>query len=138
REQWRTANASRTPAAAETEHFLLYGTVDPSTLEQAGQWAESALKDLTRIFARAPRDSLWRGKLTVHLFDDRHQYSEHAMMIESRELPEEVNGHHFRMIETEYVALYAPRGESGKSLRALVVEQVAGAYAAALGETPRW
>jgi mono/diheme cytochrome c family protein len=138
REQWGTANASRTPASAETEHFLLYGTVDPPALEQAGQWAESTLKDLNRIFARSPHDSAWRGKLTVHVFADRHQYSEHAMMIENRELPEEVNGHHFQMIETEYVALYAPRGESGKSLRALVVEQVAGAYAAALGDTPRW
>jgi hypothetical protein len=90
------------------------------------------------MFGRSPKDAVWKGKLTVHLFAERHQYTEMAMVVENRELPRELNGHYFGMIETSYVAIPRPAEDSPATLKGQVVEQVAAAYLAALGETPRW
>jgi hypothetical protein len=122
----------------ETEHFIVMGTLPQNELEQASQWAENAVKDLGRMFGKSPKDSIWKGKLTVHLFADRHEYTEHAMVVENREVPREVHGHQFTMIETSYVAVPKPAEDSPASLKGMVVEQVAAAYLAAHGETPVW
>src|SRR5262245_33770478 len=137
KEHWAASNPAKTPQTTETEHFILVGTLSPNELEQAGQWAEAAVRDLNRIFGRT-KDSVWRGKLTVHLFADRHEYTEHAMVVENRDLPRDVFGHYYTMIETSYAALSKPSDDSPASFKGLVVEQVAGSYLAAQGDTPVW
>jgi hypothetical protein len=114
------------------------GTLPQNELDQAGQWAENAIKDLGRMFVKSPKDSIWKGKLTIHLFADRHEYTEHAMVVENREVPREVHGHQYTMIETSYAAVPKPTVDSPASLKGIVVEQVAAAYLAAQGETPAW
>jgi mono/diheme cytochrome c family protein len=138
KEHWLSSNPSKTPESAETEHFILMGSVPVPELEQAGQWAETALRDLNRMFSRSPKDVIWRGKLTIHIFAERHQYTELAMVIETRDVPREVQGHYFSTIETSYVAVPKPTNDSPATLKGLLVEQIAAAYLTALGDTPRW
>jgi hypothetical protein len=135
KEHWAAANPSKTPETTETEHFIVTGTVPAKDLEQAGQWAEAAVRDVTRIFGRT---GIWRGKLTIHLFADRHEYTEHAMVMETREVPRDVFGHYYTMIETSYAAVAKPADDSSYSLKGLVVEQVAAAFLAAQGDSPAW
>jgi hypothetical protein len=138
KEHWAAANPAKAPATTETEHFIVVGTLPAAELEQVGEWAEGAARDLGRIFGRSAKESVWRGKLTVHVFSDRHEYTEHAMVVETRDVPREVMGHYYNLIETSYAALAKPGEDSGASLKGLVVEQVTGAYLAAQGETPAW
>ncbi len=138
KEHWAASNPNKTPEFAETDHFIVSGTVSANELEQAGQWAETAVKDLGRMLGRSPKDTIWKGKLTIHIFAERHQYTELAMVVESREVPREIQGHYFNMIETSYVAMPKPAEDSPATLKGLVIEQVAAAYLNALGETPRW
>jgi mono/diheme cytochrome c family protein len=138
KEHWQVANPSKSPDLIETDHFIVMGTLTPEELEQGGRWAEAALRDLSRIFGPPAHDAVWKGKLTIHLFAERHEYTEHAMMVENRELPAQVHGHNFRMIETSYAALPKPPDGGPLTLKSQLVEQLAGAYLAALGDTPRW
>ena len=138
KEHWAAGNPSKTPQMTETDHFIVMGTLPQNELDQAGQWAEIAVKDLGRMFGKSPKDAIWKGKLTIHLFADRHEYTEHAMVVESREVPREIRAHQFKMIETSYAAVSKPAEDSPASLKGLVVEQVAAAYLAAQGETPAW
>lgn len=138
KEHWAAGNPSKTPAMAETDHFIVMGTLPQNELDQAGQWAENAVKDLGRMFGKSPKDAIWKGKLTIHLFADRHEYTEHAMVVENRDVPRDILGHQFKMIETSYAAVPKPVDDSRASLKGLVVEQVAAAYLSALGETPSW
>jgi hypothetical protein len=138
KEHWAASNPSKTPEMAETDHFIVMGTLPQNEIEQAGQWAENAVKDLGRMFGKSPKEAVWKGKLTIHLFADRHEYTEHAMVIESREVPRDILGHQFKMIETSYAAVPKPAEEAPASLKGLVVEQVAASYLAAQGETPAW
>jgi hypothetical protein len=138
KEHWAAGNPSKTPDMTETDHFIVMGTLPENQLDQAGQWAENAVKDLGRMFGKSPKDAIWKGKLTIHLFADRHEYTEHAMVIENREVPRDILGHQFKMIETSYAAVPKPAEDSPASLKGLVVEQVAAAYLAAQGDTPAW
>jgi mono/diheme cytochrome c family protein len=137
KEHWAAANPSKTPETIETEHFIIVGTLPANELEQAGQWAEAAVKDLNRIFGRS-KDGVWRGKLTIHLFAERHEYTEHAAVVESRDVPRDVFGHYYTLVETSYAALPKPSDDSPASFKGLVIEQVAGAYLVAQGDTPGW
>ncbi len=138
KEHWSAGNPSKAPELIETDHFIVMGTLPQNELDQAGQWAETAAKDLGRMFSRSPKDAIWKGKLTLHLFADRHEYTEHALVVENREVPREIQGHHFTMIETSYAAVPKPAENSAASLKGLIVEQVAAAFLAAQGETPNW
>jgi mono/diheme cytochrome c family protein len=137
KEHWAAGNPAKSPETTETEHFIVVGTLPVNELEQAGQWAEAAVRDLARIFGR-PKDEAWRGKLTIHLFADRHEYTEHAMVVETRSVPRDVFGHYYSMIETIYAALPKPSDDSPASFKGMVVEQAAGAYLAAHGDSPAW
>ncbi len=138
KEHWQISNPTKSPEFTETDNFIVAGTVEKGDLDNAGEWAEAAVRDLARMFGRSPKDVVWKGKLTIHLFAERHQYTELAMVVENRELPRELNGHYFGMIETSYVAIPRPAEDSAATLKGQVVEQVAAAYLAALGDTPRW
>jgi hypothetical protein len=138
REHWQVSNPSQYPAMAETEHFIVAGSLPSSELAQAGVWAESAVKDLVRLFGRSSLEGIWRGKHTLHLFADRREYTEHALMIEGRELPPELLSHHYELIETSYAAIAKPPQGSPATLKGMVIEQVVASFLAAWGETPAW
>jgi hypothetical protein len=136
KDHWAAGNPAKGPEMTETDHFIIIGTLPKQELEQAGQWAEVATKDLNRIFGRT--SEVWRGKLTIHLFADRHEYTEHAMVVESRDVPRDVFGHHYSMIETSYAAIPKPSPDSPATLKGSLVEQIVGSYLAAQGDTPVW
>lgn len=138
KEQWKVANPTRQLALAETDHFIVCGSVGDQTVNEAGEWCEAALRELNRIFGRSPRDVIWRGKLTVHIFGDRYQYGEHAQMIEQRQLQPEMCGHYNDLIETQYIAVPAPASNTSESLKGMVCEQMTAGYLATLGTVPQW
>jgi hypothetical protein len=138
KEQWKLANPTKPLAMAETEQFIVCGSLSAETIEHAGEWCETALRELKRMFGRAPNETIWRGKLTVHLFAQRYEYGEHAQMIEQRELPAEVIGHYRAGIETPYLAVPAPDADGSNTLKGLVIEQLAAAYLTTLGNLPTW
>jgi len=137
KEHWTLANPAKSPDTIETDHFVIVGTLPQKEMEQAGQWAESVLKDLGRMFARSPHEA-WRGKLTIHLFAERHQYTEHAMEVEKREVPSGVHGHFFSMIETSYVAVPRPPEGALETLKGQLIEQVTVAFLREPERTPDW
>jgi hypothetical protein len=136
-EHWTLANGSKSPETVETDHCIVMGTLPAKDLEQAGQWAESTLKDVARMFGYSPSD-VGRGKLTIHLFADRYEYTEHAMVVEKREVPSHVRGHSFSMIETAYVAVPRPPEGAAETLKSQLTEQVVVAFLHALSQTPDW
>lgn len=136
-ENWRLGMPNSQPARFESTNFLVLGNVGEATLADIGARAEAMAPKVAAVF-KAPADQpLIKGRMTLFVFGERYDYSEFGQMVERRQIPKEWRGHWLFNTVDSYGALVPPRnGEY--SLELLVAQQLAGAYAASLGKTPRW
>ncbi len=136
-QNWRLGMPNIAMEKAETTNFLLVGNVGENTLADIGQKAEAMAPEVAKIF-KAPADApLVKGRVTLFVFAQRYDYSEFGQMAEKRELPPEWRGHaRFDTLDA-YGAVVVPRGDE-YSLEGLIAQQVAGVYAASLGDSPAW
>ncbi|MFO0904848.1 MAG: c-type cytochrome domain-containing protein [Pirellulales bacterium] len=136
-ENWRLGMPSTPPNRFESANFLVLGNVGEATLADIGARAEAMAPKVAAVF-KAPADQpLIKGRMTLFVFGDRYDYSEFGQMVERRQIPKEWRGHWQFNIVDSYGAIVPARNDE-YSLELLVAQQLAGAYIASLGKTPRW
>ncbi len=127
RRYWQMTVPGQEPVVAESAHFRAYGNVPPGTLRQVLKQAEGALRALQAWFRRKSAE-LWRGKLTVFVYNSRYYYLEHTRMVERREMPGLVYGHFRPAVELPYAALYVPSETEQVDAVVAVAQAIADAY----------
>ncbi len=134
---WKLALPGVESHSVSTENFLLVGNLDEAALTELGKTAEKMAPQVANIF-HAPEDQpLVKGRLTLFAFPQRYDYSEFGQMVEKRKLPPQWHGHWNYDAIDAYGCLVPSR--SGKySSEALIVQQLAGVYAASQGTVPHW
>lgn len=136
-DNWRLGMPGNQPAKFESTNFLVLGNVGEATLADIGERAEAMAPKVAAIF-KAPSDQpLIKGRMTLFVFSERYDYSEFGQMVEQRQIPKEWRGHWTFNTVDAYGAL-VPARNNDYSLELLVAQQLAGAYVASLGKTPRW
>jgi len=80
---------------------------------------------------------LVKGRQTIYAFRQRFNYSEFGQMVEKRQLPPSWRGHWGYNTIDAYGCLLLPKADE-YTLDALAAQQIAGAYVASLGTSPRW
>ena len=136
-ENWRLGMPSTPPNRFESANFLVLGNVGEATLADIGARAEAMAPKVAEIFKTPADKPLIKGRMTLFVFGDRYDYSEFGQMVERRQIPKEWRGHWQFNIVDSYGALVPARNDE-YSLELLVAQQLAGAYVASLGKTPRW
>ncbi|MEY4176634.1 MAG: hypothetical protein RLY70_208 [Planctomycetota bacterium] len=136
-ENWRLGMPNAAPARFESANFLVLGNVGEATLQDIGARAEAMAPKVAAVFKAPPEEPLIKGRMTLFVFSERYDYSEFGQMVERRQIPKEWRGHwQFNTVDS-YGAIVPPRNDD-YSLELLVAQQLAGAYVASLGKTPRW
>lgn len=132
---WKLILPDATPAREETANFLLYGSVRPELLAEVARVAEEQAVKLRKLFKTPADKPLVHGRLTLYVFDKRYDYGEVGTMLERRELPSTWRGHwHFTPADAYGCLLLV----GNKVPPGLVAQQLAGAYLASRGKSPRW
>ncbi len=132
---WRLIMPDVSANTTETEHVLVYGSVGDELLAEVTQVADEQVAELAQQFGVPAEQPLIKGRLTLYVFDKRYDYGEVGIMLEEREIPADWRGHwRFTGVDAYGCILLGddtvPRG--------LIAQQIAGAYAAGLGQVPRW
>jgi hypothetical protein len=136
-DNWRLGMPGNQPARFESTNFLVLGNVGEATLADIGERAEAMAPKVAAVF-KAPSDQpLIKGRMTLFVFGERYDYSEFGQMVEQRQIPKEWRGHWTFNTVDAYGAL-VPARNNDYSLELLIAQQLAGAYVASLGKTPRW
>jgi hypothetical protein len=138
-EQWKDLLPDKSPAFLETDHFLLYGTVDGKEVDACGKLAEKAIPIIKKTL-RLEKDPAWRGKLVIYLFRERTEFATFERNVSKRNPDRDDRGGYYHFPEWSLVTV-GP-GATAKSLPDdLEVVQYVGAaaltkeYGAAL---PEW
>jgi mono/diheme cytochrome c family protein len=134
---WQLGNPDTAPEQAETENFLLYGNVGQDRLTEIGQLAEQIAPKVGRIFKAPANAPLFKGRMTLFVFQKRYDYSEFGQMVERREVPDIAIGHFKFNVVDAYGCVLAPDSAEA-SLASPIGQQVAGAYIKSLGKVPDW
>jgi len=135
---WHLMLPDTKPSMAETENFLIYGTLGPNTLAQTGELAEKQLSKLRRFLRPPAGQPFIKGKMTIYVFDKRYDYSEIGAMIERREIPPQWKGHWRYTYTDAYGCALVPGASDDYSLPVLLAQQIAGIHVSSQGRIPRW
>ncbi len=137
-DNWRLGMPSTPPEWAESDNFLVLGSVGQNTLAEIAKQAEWLAPKVAEIF-KAPADQpLVKGRITLYVFAEKYDYGEFGKMVERRPLPPAWRGHFRYSIVDAYGAVLAPKS-GDYSLDALLAQQIAAVYVASQGQgVPHW
>jgi hypothetical protein len=122
----------------QTDHFLVYSTLDKSDTEYAATVAEAVIEELTATFGLSKNQPLWPGRFGLNIFAERVDYESFARNIDDYD-PEPTEFGHYRLRpEHQYLAMTA--SYSGYQIDGLVAQQVTAAFLGQLGagRLPPW
>lgn len=138
-QNWQLAMPNVTPARLEYEQFMLLGNVSPTVLEEVGKLALAQQAKVAAQLKLSAGQPMYKGRLTLFVFNRRFDYSEFGQMVEKRSLPETWRGHWRYTVIDGYAALVLPKDDPD-SLATLLAEVFAGAYLDEVsgGKAPRW
>lgn len=134
---WNLGMSDIKADTAESDNFYVLGNIGEQTVADFAKKAEAAAPRVAEIFGAPSDQPLLKGRMTMFLFRQRYDYSEFGKMVEKRELPRGWRGHWRFNIVDAYAAMIPPRAEE-YGIEPLVVEHLAGAYIASLGDAPKW
>ena len=136
---WRTVMPDMPTERAETEHFLIYGTLGIKELEEVGKLAEEQVPKIEKTLKLTSASPFIKGRLTIYVFQKQYDYSEIGAVLEGRELPTGLRGHWRYSVVDAYAGVVPPKSDE-YSLAALLSEQIGAVYVAAQGQgaIPRW
>ncbi len=127
---WHLAMPDMPTDRAETDHFLVYGSVGLKELEEIGRLAEEQVAKIEKTLKAPSISPFIKGRLTIYAFQKHYDYGEIGTMIERREIPTESHGHWRYTIVDAYACVVPPK--SGEySLAALLCQQIASVYVGA-------
>ena len=124
---------------AETDHFLVYGSLGIKELEEVGRLAEEQLPKIEKTLKTPNLSPFIKGRMTIYAFQKHYDYGEIGTMLERREIPTESHGHWRYTIVDAYGCVVPPKhGEY--SLAALLCQEIAAVYVAGQGQgsVPKW
>lgn len=138
-QNWQLAIPNSTPAQREYEQFILLGNVSPAVLEEVGKAAQTQQAKVAAQFKVPANTPMYKGRLTLYVFNRRFDYSEFGQMVEKRSLPETWRGHWRYTVIDGYACIVLPKNDP-ESLATLLAEVFAGAYLEEVsgGKAPRW
>ncbi|MCS6978064.1 MAG: hypothetical protein NZM31_13805 [Gemmatales bacterium] len=138
--QWDGILPGRQPIHKETEHFLLYGSVEEKQLESIAKSAENAFSLCSRVLKITPDDELWPGKMVVHVFGGRAEFASFSRRHANRSPERDETGGFGHEREHSYVMAGPPGFEVRRfSLETEVVQNVASAtLIKKAGRKPNW
>jgi hypothetical protein len=136
-QHWELAMPGVLRQQVTTDHFLLVGRVSEARLQALGQVSE---RELTAITAqlRVPANSVFKGRVTLMVFDRRYDWAEFARMVEKREVPSQQQAFWKHDSIEVYSALVAADEEFDAEMDLLISEQVAALAIAEMRDTPDW
>lgn len=138
-QNWQLAAPNTTPAQREYDQFILLGNVPPAVLEEVGRAAQAQLAKVAAQFKLSPAKPIYKGRLTLFVFNRRFDYSEFGQMVEKRSLPEAWRAHWRYTVIDGYACIVLPKDDPD-SLNTLLAQVFAGAYLDEVsgGKAPRW
>lgn len=138
-QNWQLAIPNSTPAQREYDQFILLGNVSPVVLEEVGKAAQAQQAKVAAQFKLPANTPMYKGRLTLYVFNRRFDYSEFGQMVEKRSLPENWRGHWRYTVIDGYACIVLPKNDP-ESLATLLAEVFAGAYLDEVsgGKAPRW
>jgi hypothetical protein len=138
---WQLGLPDASPAQLESDNFVVMAELPADEMEQTMALVEAAGKQATAAIKLAePKGTpKWKGRVAVHVFKGRYEYSEFGKMIEQRTLPNEWYEHwRFDGIDA-YVALVANEEEAPEALQARLARLLLSVRVAQVSdEVPRW
>jgi hypothetical protein len=137
---WRTVMPDMPSERAETEHFLIYGTLGIKELEEVGKLAEEQVPKIEKSLKLTSPPPFIKGKLTLYVFQKQYDYSEVGNVLEGgRDTPAGTRGHWRYSVVDAYAGVVPPKSDE-YSLAALLSEQIGAVYVAAQGQgaIPKW
>jgi mono/diheme cytochrome c family protein len=137
-ENWQLGMPGTAAERAESDNFLVLGSVGANTLAEIGKQAEALAPKVGEIFKAPAGQPLVKGRLTLYVFAEKYDYGEFGKMVEKRTLPAAWRGHHRYSVIDAYGAVLNPRS-ADYSLEALLAQQIGAVYVAAQGQAvPHW
>jgi hypothetical protein len=137
---WRTVMPEMPSERAETEHFLIYGTLGIKELEEVGKLAEEQVPKIEKTLKLTSAAPFIKGKLTIYVFQKQYDYSEVGTVLEGgRDTPAGLRGHWRYSVVDAYAGVVPPKSDE-YSLAALLSEQIGAVYVASQGQgaIPKW
>lgn len=128
----------RTPLSSyESEHFLVYTTLGAADTEYVAILAEATLERLKEEFRWKQEQPIWRGRLGLYVFAERHDYVAFAKEIDQYDVEATEFGHSTMLPAYQYLAMTTE--QVGSAIDPAVIQQVSAAFAKSLGpKIPDW
>lgn len=138
KKNWSTGNPELVSGTVEGEDYLIVGSISAARMEEIAKIAQAERSKVVSALRIPPGKPMYKGKLTIFVFDKRYEYDEFGRMVEKRTLPSDVAVHFKYDVIDCYAGLVAPK-EADPNFPALLSEAFAGAYVDTLGRNvPRW
>ncbi len=139
---WSKASPNNKPEIITTDDHIVVGRLSTFKLQEASKQADS-IKAKIASSLRLPTDKpLFKGKLTIFLFDQRFEVTEHARMVDGTDMARDVNGFFEYDVIDNYCCLQGPKDGDTGTFPALLTEQMMASYVMSLGSSlngpPKW
>jgi hypothetical protein len=126
-EVWKAVLSGRPFQQKETDHFLLYGSVDQKELDALARAVEKAFPTIKQRATVGPKDELWERKLVIHVFGQRAEYAAFVRNTQKRSPDKDETGSYTHTREQSFVTA-SPAADGKKGLlEAEVIQQLAAA-----------
>lgn len=143
-ETWKRVLPKVTPRWVESDEFYIFGDVPQTRLQEIDGWAEAHGDELRKMFNIKSDEPLWKGRLTVFVFQDRFGYDEFNQVVERRDAAREMTAH--SNVSPSYSEAYIAMLDIGDEvsadspgLKLNVVDHVTGAFLKrGGGNLPAW
>ncbi len=136
--RWRRVLPNDEPATAKSDQVFVLGNVSPARLEEIQKQVDRAVAQTAKLLDAPTNAPLIKGGLAVFVLKSRYDYSEFGKMTESRQLPQEWQGHWQADPLDIYAVLANDNSADEKQQSAQVLQVVAGAYLGSFKSVPTW
>ena len=135
---WALGNPGNAPIVVEADDYRIVGDLPPARMKEVTEEIRGIQTKVSAALKVPGEKPMYKGKLTLFLFNKRFEYSEFGQMVERRPLTEDLFGHsHYDVIDG-YACVLA--NEDNKlNVPLLVAEGFASSYVETLArDVPRW
>jgi mono/diheme cytochrome c family protein len=138
KKNWATGNPGLASVTVEADDFRMVGDLTPVRMNELAELAKGVQAKVATALRATPGKHMYKGRVTIFVFNKRFEYTEFVQMVEKREAPSDAHGHfHYDVVDGYMCVLNNQEGDPNLSL--LLAEGFAGSYIETLGKRiPRW
>lgn len=138
REKWKIVAPKNEPSEAHDQQFHVIGDIGEENAEALLTQANTALKQVKKMFKIAGNDPIVKGGITIFALKQRYDYSEFGTMAEGgRSLPSEWSSHWRKETLDTYVAMVFDKTEN-KINESSLVQQISSLWVGSMDGVPKW